>query len=34
VFDNVLLTVRSTDCMVLEHFANRLQQQGPGGEPP
>ena len=32
VFDNVLLTVHSTDCMVLEHFANRLQQQGPAAE--
>jgi len=30
VFDHVLLTVHPQDCMVLEYFANRLQQQAPG----
>ena len=32
VFDNVLLTVHPADCMVLDYFANRLQQQSPAGE--
>jgi Mg2+ and Co2+ transporter CorA len=32
VFDRVLLTVHPADCMVREFFANRLQQQTPGGE--
>jgi magnesium transporter len=32
VFDRVLLTVHPADCMVREYFANRLQQQTPGGE--
>ncbi len=33
VFDRVLLTVHPTDCMVLEYFAHRLQQQqAPGAE--
>jgi magnesium transporter len=29
VFDRVLLTVHPADCLVLEYFANRLQQQTP-----
>ena len=32
VFDQVLLTVHSADCMVREYFANRLQHQTPGGD--
>lgn len=32
VFDRVLLTVHPADCMVREYFANRLQQQTPGGD--
>jgi magnesium transporter len=32
VFDNVLLTVHPSDCLVRDYFANRLQQQAPGSE--
>ena len=32
VFDRVLLTVHSADCLVREYFANRLQQQTPGAD--
>ncbi|MGE5864412.1 MAG: magnesium transporter CorA family protein [Rhizobacter sp.] len=32
VFDRVLLTVHPTDCMVRDHFANKLQQMTMGAE--
>jgi magnesium transporter len=32
VFDRVLVTVHPEDCLVREYFANRLQQQTPGGD--